>query len=448
MPNYQYVIDSTFQPFSFDEMLKPWVMYSNAYEKAEEEYNKLSAMERFKDLVAREGEEDAAKIYNAYADEYNKQYKDFAENGLNIGNRRALTNLRRRYKGEIGALEEAEKRLNAERDLRNQMRAKGLHMLYGDENLRLSSYLNGNTPNQYGISTEDLYNTGARIGKSLTSREYNAGDAGSTLNGYYRIWEEIKGVPPERLAEYLSSPQVQSLVENALIANGAAGNLTGHNLEQAKRQVLQGMYDSAVYEKSYKPVRDPGKMDAGEAARLAESKRQHDISLRLQGINPDTGEYDPEKSIAVQKARAIQEVKNSGKVGGSSGAAYDARNKETIMVGATTGQEYRYKDDEKSTIGRPLEDLSGARRATAQDIQRAKTSDVVIQAIGGVGNINDYEILVIPANSTKIDGSGFFWDDSTNEDIYIIKPRESKRAATDSIEGISFNSGATNDVGD
>ena len=39
MANYNFVIDSSFKPFSFDEMLKPWAIYSNAYEKVEDSYN-------------------------------------------------------------------------------------------------------------------------------------------------------------------------------------------------------------------------------------------------------------------------------------------------------------------------------------------------------------------------------------------------------------------------
>ena len=40
MANFDFVIDSSFKPFSFDEMLRPWVMYGNAYKEVEESYKK------------------------------------------------------------------------------------------------------------------------------------------------------------------------------------------------------------------------------------------------------------------------------------------------------------------------------------------------------------------------------------------------------------------------
>ena len=40
--NYRYTIDSTFQPFSMQEMLTPFVMYKNEFEKSEEAYNDLT----------------------------------------------------------------------------------------------------------------------------------------------------------------------------------------------------------------------------------------------------------------------------------------------------------------------------------------------------------------------------------------------------------------------
>ena len=113
MPNYSFVIDSSFRPFSFDEMLKPWSIYSNAYEKVEDTYNEyMKKADTFKYLADETADDPKARaIYEGYANDLRSQAEDLAKNGLSIANRRALTSLKQRYQGEIGQLELADEQL-------------------------------------------------------------------------------------------------------------------------------------------------------------------------------------------------------------------------------------------------------------------------------------------------------------------------------------------------
>lgn len=56
------------------------------------------------------------------------------------------------------------------------------------------------------------------------------------------------------------------------------------------------------------------------------------------------------------------------------------------------------------------------------------------------------EGVLVPAGTSKIDGSGTIWDDSTTEDVYIAIPRESKRAATNSGSSVNAGSSGDNDI--
>ena len=110
MSNFSYVIDSTFSPFSMQEMLVPFTAYKDAFEKTEEAYNDLSEKsDKFKYLseTLPEGSK-ARQLYEGYANELSTQAEDLAHNGLTMGNRRALTSLKRRYQGEIGRLVKAD----------------------------------------------------------------------------------------------------------------------------------------------------------------------------------------------------------------------------------------------------------------------------------------------------------------------------------------------------
>ena len=463
MSNFSYVIDSTFQPFSMQEMLVPFTAYKDSFEKTEEAYNDLSdKSDKFKYLSETLPEGSKARdIYEGYANNLKAQAEDLAHNGLTMGNRRALTSLKRRYQGEIGRLVKADEAMAEEKKLRQAMGAQDSSRLYATDNLNIDDFLDGKSPNLYNISGNELYTRGAAAGKSASSRVFSAGDAGSTLGGYYRDYVQKMGYSRETIQKFYQDmaaiPELQMAADAILEERGVIQNLTGDNLRRARQSVIDGMIDGAVYSEQHNPQRDLGRIDAATQSQLDLQRRGQNISLASQGLTYDdktgTVSYDPLKDPALQKAAKIAEAKAAGKRGSNSGrgTAYDVRNKAVTMVGATTGTKYKNTKDGDNVIGVPLENR-GARALSLQeysalvDNQGNITNAHLRNAIGN-GNISDYEIYIIPKGSTKIDGSGYVWDDKTEEDIYIAIPRDSKRAATEigNVSSSTFSED-TNDI--
>ena len=463
MSNFSYVIDSTFQPFSMQEMLVPFTAYKDSFEKTEEAYNDLSdKSDKFKYLSETLPEGSKARdIYEGYANNLKAQAEDLAHNGLTMGNNRALTSLKRRYQGEIGRLVKADEAMAEEKKLRQAMGAQDSSRLYATDNLNIDDFLDGKSPNLYSISGKEAYSRGAAAGKAFSSRVVNVGEGNITLGGYYRDLVTKYGYSPEVLNNFMSNmdaiPELKASFENYMESSGANANLSGVNKQRFAKEYLSGVLDGAVYQENHSPQRDLGRIDAATQSQLDLQRRGQNISLASQGLtyNDKTGtvSYDPLKDPALQKAAKIAEAKAAGKGGSSSGrgTAYDVRNKAVTMVGATTGTKYKNTKDGDNVIGVPLENR-GARALSLQeysalvDNQGNITNAHLRNAIGN-GNISDYEIYIIPKGSTKIDGSGYVWDDKTEEDIYIAIPRDSKRAATEigNISSSTFSEG-TNDI--
>ncbi len=469
MANYSFVIDSSFQPFSMQEMLVPFSAYKDAFEKSEEQYDTLAqSADKFKYLseTLPEGSK-ARQIYEGYANELSKQAEDLAHNGLSMSNRRALTSLKRRYQGEIGRLLQADEAMREEKKLRRSLSAQDSSMLYALDNLDIDSFLDGNTPNLYNISGNELYTRGAAAGKAASSRVFSAGDAGSTLNGYYRDYVQKMGYNRDTIQKFYQDmsaiPELQMAADAILEERGVNQNLTGYNLQRARQSVINGMIDGAVYQENHNPQRDLGVLtqaekvaDARAREQLAFQKQAHNDSLAMQGFSHDKNGklvYNADNDPRFQQAKAIAEIKakaSGNKAGGSRGTAYDVRNKKVTMIGAKTGTKYKSVDDEDNVIGAPLEDLSGARALSSQEYNQLIdangniTNEHLRNAIGN-GNLSDYEIYIVPSGSTKINGTGTFWDDKTSEDVYIAIPRESKRAATSENSSPS-STGGTNDI--
>lgn len=347
--NYSFVVDSSFTPFSMQELLTPFVMYKDEFEKQEAAYEDLSTKaDRFKYLSESlpEGSK-GRQIYEGYANELSKQAADLAQNGLSINTRRALTNLKRRYQGEIGRLDLADQALQEEKKLRRQMNAKDSSMLYANDNLSIDQFLDNNTPNLYNISGTELYTRGTAAGKAASSRIYSAGDEGSTLGNYYRKWTERNGYSKESMDAFRANasaiPELQQAADAILQERGVLDNLQGANLERARQSVLNGIIDGAVYNESVKPVRDEGVMSAAQrdaSARGWEAEKRANEKWKMEkqayederklkytfdeqgnitGLNPNyvsTKNKTPEQKAIeeMQKKETLERMKSAQKV--------------------------------------------------------------------------------------------------------------------------------------
>lgn len=321
--NFSYVIDSSFQPYSFKEMIQPFVIYKDAYEKAEEDYANLSNQsDKFKYLseTLPEGSK-ARKLYEGYANELTKQANDLAKHGLNMMNRRSLLDLKRRYQGEIGRLISADEAMQEERKLRRQMNAKDSSMLYAMDNLSIDQFLDGETPNLYNISGDELRKEGAQYAQAASSRIYGNTQV-QNITKYFQEIMQTQGYSPEAMTAFRqnleSIPEFNQAVKDIMDARGVTGNLTGNNYERARQSIINGIMEGALYKEARNVQQNPGVMTAAQAASNAlgwanhnESVRQHNLQMRMRGYDEE-GNYRPENDQELKKAEEI--AKRQGKV--------------------------------------------------------------------------------------------------------------------------------------
>lgn len=432
MANYSYVVDSNFTPFTMQEMLVPFTAYKDAFEKTEEAYDTLSQKaDIFKSLSEDMPEGSKARaIYEGYSKDLNAQAEDLANNGLTRNNRRALTSLKRRYQGEIGRLAEAKEALQEERKLRRSLNAQDPSRLYSTDNLNLDSFLDGNTPNLYSISGNDLYAKGAQAAKSFSSRLFNTREGGKTLGGYYLDWITTNGTSPESIEAFSKNvsaiPELAESLDRILATSGAAKNLSGYNLETARQNIINGMIDGAVYQEQHSPQRNLGVLTAAEQSQADLSRRGQDIQLATYGMNYDdktkTVHYDVNKDPRVEQAKALAEAKKNGK-GSNSDSKYStqAKNRIKIVWNGNTPVD---------STGNPPTSLS------AQELKKAYYDDVTYTEIPNdekehTGQIQEYDALpqFVKNKVDKIVGKG-----DINNYYYYYQPFKSGIVDDDETE--------------
>ena len=320
MPDYSFVVSPSFNPFSMQEMLVPLSAYKDAFEKSEEQYDTLSqGADKFKYLseTLPEGSK-ARQIYEGYANDLRAQAEDLAHNGLTMGNRRALTSLKRRYQGEMGRILQADEAMREEKKLRQSLGAQDTSLLYANDNLNIDDFLDGKNPNLYRISGNELYTRGAAAGKAASSRIINIGEGNITLGGYYRDLVSKYGYSPELLNKFRqdinSIPELKAAFDATMEERGVTQNLTGYNRRRAEQSFINGMIDGAVYQENHSPQRDLGVLDAATSEQLK-------LSAASQGIEKVNGrwQYNPEIDPQYQKAMAVAQLKQDAGGSGSSG---------------------------------------------------------------------------------------------------------------------------------
>lgn len=337
MPNYSFVVSPSFNPFNMQEMLVPFSAYKDAFEKSEEQYDTLTqGADKFKYLseTLPEGSK-ARQIYEGYANDLRTQAEDFAHNGLTMGNRRALTSLKRRYQGEMGRILQADEAMREEKKLRQSLGAQDTSLLYANDNLNIDDFLDGNTPNLYRISGNELYTRGAAAGKAASSRIINIGEGNITLGGYYRDLVSKYGYSPELLNKFRqdinSIPELKAAFDATMEERGVTQNLTGYNRRRAEQSFINGAIDGAVYQENHSPQRDLGVATPMEQKQFNLSKVQLDARAASMGYRVDDNGnlvVDPDRM------KALKELKKSGKnnTNDSLDDGYTTKNKKSIKL--------------------------------------------------------------------------------------------------------------------
>ena len=125
MPNY-IVSGARFDPFSYQELLSPALMATQAHQDLENQLGDLSQKaDVWQGLANEQTDPEAYRQYKAYADDLKAQVDALASNGLNPQSRQNLLNMKRRYTSEITPIENAYKTRAEQIAAQQSLKAKG-----------------------------------------------------------------------------------------------------------------------------------------------------------------------------------------------------------------------------------------------------------------------------------------------------------------------------------
>lgn len=186
MANYNLVVNSKFQPFSFERYIQPYQMYGAEYKEVENALGELNQKASiWEEMANAQTDPMAYNLYKTYSEDLQAQANKLATEGLNRVSRSGLMNMRSRYSKEIIPIEQAYATRKAQDDQQQQA-------LLQDDSLIYDRLASQTSLDDY-LKNPQLSYTTVR-GKNLTAKASQAAKALSkNMREEPRKWRRILG---------------------------------------------------------------------------------------------------------------------------------------------------------------------------------------------------------------------------------------------------------------
>lgn len=318
MPNLLITSNSRFSPFSYQEMLAPVLMATQAQQEIENAYSDLDTQANAIGSLANEADDpETYAKYKSYEAALRNQADLLASQGLTPGSRKALLDLKGRYASDITPIQNAVTRRRALADeQRKALLANPTLMFQRDFNKRSKD-----TSLDRFLENPD-YDYGEQYSGALITKQVS--DMASHLA------KELRGIGSGRLDEYtktfmkkygLSSDEVLSAITNPNDPRGSrALNAIYDSVLQSVPESIRNQYArdvnayatqgfwSAIGQNQISPYEDYGARLQGQLA-LSRAKKGLDNTGGTSALFPKSTTQMP-VSPATAKSSSVKDIVN------------------------------------------------------------------------------------------------------------------------------------------
>lgn len=269
MPNYYIQAKrGTFNPFSFDEYVKPLNMYKEYYERNEEAITDMQEQANlWKNIMESEKDSKLADKYNTYVNNLNNATQQL-KNGMSYNLRNQIQQLR----GQSAMVKQIENAYNLRAkdiDAYNQLMLQDPSRIgaYDPSQRKLQEYLNGPVTNEYGVSGDRLYALGNARAKAMSAQRDKFYEPVSALGKQYFELKETTGYSDKEITEMLKnqSPELFNEIDRIIQQEGTQLN-NYDDLNTAETYILNGMLSGFTYDEDRKYMKNEDYMNEMEIA--------------------------------------------------------------------------------------------------------------------------------------------------------------------------------------
>lgn len=253
MKNYSLVANTQFKARTFEDLIKPYAMYTQEYRNQEDALAELATKADVWEGLANEQTDPIAYAqYKRYADAVKDQATAIASGGLDASSRQAMLNLKRRYASEITPIEQAFNTRKAQAAEQRQalLQNPTLMLSRRADSTSLDAYMDnpnlGYESYSGALLTQQVGQAAAVLAKEL--KEYGEG---KPLDAYTNTWLQRHGYKASEVAFAINNPNdprasnvLNAIVNNVMADSGMANWADNKTLDQAFSYARQGLWQA------------------------------------------------------------------------------------------------------------------------------------------------------------------------------------------------------------
>ena len=296
MPNYNLVANTQFKARGFDDMIRPYVMYTQEYRAQEDAIADLATKADVWAGLANEQTDPVAYAqYTNYANALKDQAAVMADRGLNPSSRQAMLNLKRRYSSEIVPIEQAytARKAQAEEQRKALLQNPTLMMSRRADTTSLDRYMENPNLGYESYSGALLIQQAGQAATAI-AKELRDYGKGKPLDGFTRTWLQQHGYTAAEVAFAINHPDdprassvLNTIVNNVIADSGMTNWADNKTLNQAYNYARQGLWQAVGQTQVGTYTDQAAVMAAQEAmqkraeARAKKAARQRQLQLSL-----------------------------------------------------------------------------------------------------------------------------------------------------------------------
>lgn len=303
MANYSLVVGSRFSPFTYEELIKPALMATQAHQELEDQYADLTTKASvWEEMANEESDPYAYKMYQQYANDLKSQADLLASQGLTSGSRRALLDMKGRYSKEITPIEQAYTTRQKFIDQQREALLKDNTMMFDIDAsaMSLDDLIRNPQMSYKNYSGATLASQVGSAAKALSEQmRTNPREWRNILGDQYFETIMQKGYRPDEIIKVLSttdkgSAVLRGIIDNVIDSSGIASWGDANTLKRAYDYAGQGLWEAVgkteyqhLANKAYDYAMEEAaqiRKEQREAARKAREAAAQ--QLKMLGINP------------------------------------------------------------------------------------------------------------------------------------------------------------------
>lgn len=251
MANYSLTVNSTFNPYSLQELLPIYQANAQAQYQAEEAFSQLQMKaDQWEKLANNAQDADVYNTYKAYSNQLKAAADDILNNGINTASRRNLINMRAQYASNIIPIEEAYNKRQQQAQVLWQARLQDPTLIAQDPSeLGLSYYMKNPTYTPQSYSGKLLTAQSAQAAQNLAKTLSSYGK-GEPIDSYTNTFIQKHGLTRNDIQKYLNGEttatnKVLGAIYQQVYDSSQIGNWANENQRrQAANFIKQGMWSA------------------------------------------------------------------------------------------------------------------------------------------------------------------------------------------------------------